>query len=271
MNVATNGLSAFRLGVVGNAGKIVRKVGCLADVGVLGMSQNARESLSALMDNEGDDLELRRALKAFEDEPDAAEAWRRYHLMRSVLRRDHDIDVTTDLSAGIMARLEAEPAPQVDSPRRAPRRTYSVARSAGIAAAVSLLVITGVQFYHGADFTRSDAGAPLAENEPRSNDAQPQRSLAAQASGASQAMPVGMPRFSPVTASASSGLMPVGAEMDTPLFLTPNPRQSHSSDQQQARLLQSYLDRHAEGASSLSGDVWMPLLRASGNEALGQH
>ncbi|MGL6250628.1 MAG: sigma-E factor negative regulatory protein, partial [Billgrantia desiderata] len=64
------------------------------------MSQNARESLSALMDNEGDDLELRRTLKSLEEQPDAAEAWRRYHLMRSVMRRDHDIDVSTDLSAG---------------------------------------------------------------------------------------------------------------------------------------------------------------------------
>ena len=226
------------------------------------------------MDNEGDDLELRRALNAFKNEPDTAEAWRRYHLMRSVLQRERDIDVSTDLSAGIMARLEAEPAPLVESPRIAPRRTHSVARSAGIAAAVSLMVITGVQFYHGADFTRSDAGAPLADNspaesEPGTHNVQPQRSLASQVGGIGQAMPVGMPLFSSASSSAPSGLMPVGASMDTPLFLTPNPRQSRSTDQQQARLLQSYLDRHAQGATSLGGDVWMPLLRASGNEAPG--
>ena len=64
------------------------------------MSQNARESLSALMDNEGDELELRRVLKSLDDEPDAADAWRRYHLMRSLLRREGDVDMTTDLSAG---------------------------------------------------------------------------------------------------------------------------------------------------------------------------
>ncbi|MGR2740081.1 sigma-E factor negative regulatory protein [Billgrantia sp. Q4P2] len=234
------------------------------------MSQNARESLSALMDSEGDDLELRRVLKSLEDEPDAAEAWRRYHLMRSLLRRDHDIDVRTDLSAGIMARLEAEPAPVVEEPRIAPRRSYPFARSAGIAAAVTLMVITGVQFYQGSDFTTTEGDAQLADSEARSATAQPQRSLAAQAGSGSQAMPVGMPLFSPAASGGQSGLMAVGASFDSPLFMTPNPRQSQRSDQEQARLLQSYLDRHAEGATYRSGDVWMPLLRGSGNETLGQ-
>ena len=232
------------------------------------MSQIARESLSALMDNEGNDLELRRALKAFESEPDAAEAWRRYHLMRSVLRRDQDIDVSTDLSAGIMARIEAEPVPAVEQPRYAPRRSHSVMRSAGIAAAVSLMVITGVQFYHGGgESTSAGEGATLAGGEAPTIDAQPQRGLAVQASGRGQAMPVGMPLFSPVSLNEPAGLMPVGLSVESPLFLTPSPRQSRSTDQAQASLLQSYLDRHAEGATYRSGDVWMPLLRASGHEA----
>ncbi|MCE8015627.1 sigma-E factor negative regulatory protein [Halomonas sp. MCCC 1A17488] len=234
------------------------------------MSQNARESLSALMDSEGDDLELRRVLKTLESEPDAAEAWRRYHLMRSLLRRDHDIDVSTDLSAGIMARLEAEPAPTMETPRIAPRRSYPLARSAGIAAAVTLMVISGVQFYQGSDFTTSGGDAQLAGSEARSAATQAPRNLAAQAGSGGQATPVGMPFFSPAASGGQSGLMPVGASFDSPLFMTPNPRQSQRTDQEQARLLQSYLDRHAEGATYRSGDVWMPLLRGSGNETLGQ-
>ncbi|WP_026038074.1 sigma-E factor negative regulatory protein [Halomonas sp. KM-1] len=235
------------------------------------MSQNARESLSALMDNEGDDLELRRMLKSLEEQPDAAEAWRRYHLMRSVMRRDHDIDVSTDLSAGIMARLEAEPVPEMEAPRIAPRRIQPFARSAGIAAAVTLMVITGVQFYNGTDFTRSGGETELADNQAPAAVGQTQRNLVAQAGSGSQATPVGMPLFSPaVSGGQAGGVMPVGAGFDNPLFLTPNPRQSRSTDQEQARLLQSYLDRHSQGATNLSGDVWMPLLRASGNETLGQ-
>ena len=52
--------------------------------------------------------------------------------------------------------------------------------------------------------------------------------------------------------------------------IAPAERQSLLGDEEQARLLQSYLDRHAEGAAYRSGDTWMPLLRATGADSLGQ-
>ena len=88
------------------------------------MNQNVRESFSALMDNEGDDLEIRRALKALQGSPEEADTWRRYHLARSMMQRDRDVDVTTDLSAGIMARLADEPAPRAAKSK--PSRTFSI-------------------------------------------------------------------------------------------------------------------------------------------------
>jgi len=218
------------------------------------MSQNARESLSALMDNEGDELELRRVLKSLEEAPDAAEAWRRYHLMRSLMRREGEMDVSTDLSAGILARLEEEPAPgrEVDlddSAAPASRRSLPLARSAGIAAAVSLMVITGVQFYNGG-LPGASVGQPAAEAVRRPALAD-------------------LPLFS--LPQGDGGLMTVGAGGGaTPMFMAPSQRQSLMADEEQARLLQSYLDRHAEGAAYRSGDAWMPLLRATGADGLGQ-
>jgi len=237
------------------------------------MSQNARESLSALMDSEGDDLELRRVLKSLEEDPDAADAWRRYHLMRSLLRRDHDIDVSTDLSAGILARIEEEPVPVPAERTIAPRRALPLARSAGVAAAVTLMVITGVQFYHGSGIgggspevaeSRSDSPAAAVPVSERQSFSLP--------STYGQAAQVGLPLFAPRasgTGSAPSFLMPAGSDFDSSLFRAPSPRQSLGVDQEQAQLLQSYLDRHAEGAAYRSGDDWMPLLRASGSETLG--
>ncbi len=62
--------------------------------------------------------------------------------------------------------------------------------------------------------------------------------------------------------------MTVGSGMpSTPMFMAPSQRQSLMADEEQARLLQSYLDRHAEGAAYRSGDSWMPLLRASGGDS----
>jgi sigma-E factor negative regulatory protein RseA len=229
------------------------------------MSQNARESPSALMDNEGDELELRRLLKTLDDSPDAAEAWRRYHLMRSLMRRGPDIDVATDLSAGIMARLKDEQPPQMDTVPPAPRRALPLARSAGIAAAVSLMVITGVQFYGGDTSQSTDPGMAAGSS------AQPApASLAGAEGGAARPSLVDLPLFQ-LPQGGGQGLMTVGAGGDAPpMFMAPGQRQSLLADEEQARLLQSYLDRHAEGAAYRSGDAWMPLLRASGGDSLGQ-
>ncbi|WP_280549858.1 MULTISPECIES: sigma-E factor negative regulatory protein [unclassified Halomonas] len=235
------------------------------------MSQNARESLSALMDNEGDELELRRVLTSLDDAPDAAETWRRYHLMRSLMRREPGVDVATDLSAGIMARLQDEPVPRVDA-GEASGRPITLARGAGIAAAVSLMVISGVQFYNGsldAGQTPTEVasqGQPVGEQQA-SPAAFGGSGLAASGVDSRSSLP-GLPLFQ-TPSGDSRGVMTVGADFDSPLFLSP--RQSARGDQQQAQLLQSYLDRHAEGAAYRSGDTWMPLLRASGSESLGQH
>lgn len=228
------------------------------------MSQNARESLSALMDNEGDELELRRVLKSLEDEPDAAEAWRRYHLMRSLMRREPDVDVSADLSAGIMARLQEEPAPRLEVATAPPRRSLPLGRSAGIAAAVSLMVITGVQFYSGGAEQDMAGSAPASQASPAS------ASPANAGGNASRPSLVDLPLFQLPQAGGGSGLMTVGAGAESPMFMAPGHRQSLLADEEQARLLQSYLDRHAEGSAYRSGDAWMPLLRASGGDNLGQ-
>ncbi|KXS39431.1 MAG: sigma-E factor negative regulatory protein RseA [Halomonadaceae bacterium T82-2] len=232
------------------------------------MNDNLRESLSALMDNEGDELELRRVLKSLDDAGDqSADAWRRYHLARSLMNRDRDVDVTTDLSAGIMARIEREPRPEVQD-ATAPRRHggLSFAGSAAIAATVSLMVITGVQVYNGMD----PAGAPAMTAESGASTASGGSAVSnlprLQGGGAE---PVSLPRYSSlVSDGGGSGLMTVGANVETPMFLAPD-SQSPSLDFEQAQLLQGYLDRHAQGAAYRSGETWMPLLRASAQDSLG--
>ncbi|CAM3325502.1 sigma-E factor negative regulatory protein [Halomonas lysinitropha] len=234
------------------------------------MSQNARESLSALMDNEGDELELRRVLKSLDDSPDSAETWRRYHLMRSLMRREPNVDVATDLSAGVMARLQDEPLPEMDA-AESTGRPISLARGAGIAAAVSLMVISGVQFYNGS-LDSNQAPAEVASQSQSAGGIQASPAalggseMTASGTGSGSSLP-SLPLFQ-TPSLESRGAMTVGAGFDSPLFLSP--RQSVRDDQQQAQLLQSYLDRHAEGAAYRSGDTWMPLLRASGSESLGQ-
>lgn len=238
------------------------------------MSLNARQSLSALMDDEGDDLELRRVLATLNSAPENGDSWRRYHLARSVMRRESHIDTRVDLSADIMARLESEPVPAItgqetlqpasaDSQQQAKparRRGVPLARGAGIAAAVSLMVISGVQFYNGSSPLNVESG-DLAVND----SAAPQRVAAPSL--------VDLPMFQAAPGARSNGsaggIMTVGAGgSSTPMMLTPSQeQQSRVIDQQQALLLQSYLNRHAEGAAAGAGDSWMPLFRVSEGQA----
>ncbi|WP_163650118.1 sigma-E factor negative regulatory protein [Modicisalibacter sp. 'Wilcox'] len=234
------------------------------------MNDNLRESLSALMDNEGDELELRRVLKSLGDADesagDSAEVWRRYHLARSLMNRDRDVDVTTDLSAGILARIEREPRPEMHDAGLSRRHGgLSFAGSAAIAATVSLMVITGVQVYNGMDPATAPA---MTADSGASTTVSSGSGVSGSPSGGVET--VSLPHYSSlVTDGGGNGLMTVGANVETPMFLAPNASQSPSLDFEQAQLLQGYLDRHAQGAAYRSGETWMPLLRASAQDSLG--
>lgn len=248
------------------------------------MSQNTRESLSVLMDSESDELELRRVLKALPNDDDAAETWRRYHLARSMMRRERDVDVSVDLSAGIMARLQGEPAPALESDTT-PARTGSVsfARGAGVAAAVSLMVISGVQFFGtGTGGGSAEQGGNVASSTaPASNQVQPVNlastpSVSNGQSAGAEASETPMFEQTPFRVSgqsSGSGLMNVSEGG----FSSSAPQQGVSAQQgmnidvEQLRLLQSYLEQQTQGAAGSPSDQWMPLMRSSGvTEPLGQ-
>ncbi len=240
------------------------------------MSQNTRESLSVLMDGESDELELRRVLKALPNDDDAADTWRRYHLARSMMQREQGVDVSVDLSAGIMARLQDEPVPVVQGSEQVATRAggISFARGAGVAAAVSLMVITGVQFFGNDTSVRQ--GGDIATAAPSANggvQVQPVN-LNSQPAMASRA---DMPMFEPTPfrlsgQSGQSGLMNIsesGFSTQSPQGVTAS--QGTTIDVDQIGLLQSYLEQHTQSAAYGSGDSWMPLMRSSAvTEPLGQ-
>ncbi|WP_280540179.1 sigma-E factor negative regulatory protein [Chromohalobacter sp. 11-W] len=245
------------------------------------MNQNVRESLSALMDNEGDELEVRRVMRSLQDAPEDAETWRRYHLARSMMQRDRGVDVSADLSAGVMARLADEPGVQEATPPGSRRAVpFSFAGSAAIAAAVSLMVITGVQVYNanspsgvsgeGAEFASGNASSgetPSAEGGASVQPASLQSAPSGGAVGARLASFGGdgtgfltssgaNPVFPSLAPSGPGGAME--ASMDASLF-SDSPRQTSRSDYEQARLLQAYLNQQSGGAN----EAWMSSSRAS--------
>lgn len=254
------------------------------------MSQNTRESLSALMDGESETLELRRVLKALPDDSDAADTWRRYHLARSLMQRERGVDTTIDLSAGIMARLSEEPVPVAVNntgaataarPARTPR--VSLMRGAGVAAAVSLMVITGVQYFggttgDGTGGTQNVAGELAdAGNGGVNVDASLAQPASLAASSASVSGGSNMPMFEPTPfrlngEAQRSGLMTVSdSGFASPMGQADVSRQAAPMGSDQVRLLQSYLQQHAHGAAYSNSDSWLPLTRSSAiSDALGR-
>ncbi|MEE4361286.1 MAG: sigma-E factor negative regulatory protein [Pseudomonadales bacterium] len=119
------------------------------------MSERLRESLSALMDDEADDLELARVLRAMEEDGEVRATWARYQLVSTVLR-EHAARPGADLLAPALAVAEDEVAAgRALEGVRAPRRGAWMI-SFATAASVTLAVVLGIQWQGGAD----DRAAP---------------------------------------------------------------------------------------------------------------
>lgn len=72
------------------------------------MSEFERESLSALLDGETDELELRRLLQKSETDSSLLETWERYNLVHSVLTAEA-VPVSSGFASSFAARLDCEP------------------------------------------------------------------------------------------------------------------------------------------------------------------
>ncbi len=108
------------------------------------MVNSMNERISALMDGELSSQEEASVLQWLRHNPDGAEQWHTYHLIRDALREKGAADV--DVRSRVMAQLEAEPT--ILAPRRArmPARRTMVALSA--AASVAAVSVVGWMGWH---------------------------------------------------------------------------------------------------------------------------
>nr|WP_288499482.1 RseA family anti-sigma factor [uncultured Pseudomonas sp.] len=123
------------------------------------MSREAlQESLSAVMDNEADELELRRVLGASND-AELRATWSRYQVARAAMHKDLLVP-KLDIAAAVSAALENDETPVVAQEKvvRGPWR--SLGRVA-VAATVTVAVLAGVRFYNQDDVS----GAQLAQQD----------------------------------------------------------------------------------------------------------
>ncbi|MBV7575712.1 RNA polymerase subunit sigma [Pseudomonas sp. B1(2018)] len=128
------------------------------------MSREAlQESLSAVMDNEADELELRRVLNACDD-VETRDTWARYQIARAVMHKDLLLP-RLDIAAAVSAALADEA-----SPAKASRGPWRSLGRLAVAASVTLAVLAGVRLYNQDEI----AGAELAQQSSQPALAVPQ-------------------------------------------------------------------------------------------------
>ncbi|TLX58318.1 RNA polymerase subunit sigma [Stutzerimonas nosocomialis] len=149
------------------------------------MSREAlHESLSAVMDNEADELEIRRVLAA-SGEDEMRSTWSRYQVARAALHKEL-IDPRLDIAAAVSAAIADEAAPAVKA-RRSPWR--SMGRLA-VAASVTVAVLAGVRLYNQDDISGQQLAQPAPApviSVPQASQAQGPAVLAGYSEGQSEA------------------------------------------------------------------------------------
>jgi negative regulator of sigma E activity len=109
------------------------------------MNLQDRESLSALLDNEADDLELRRLLKSSGQDSDLLTTWQRYNLAQAILQGESYQALSDDFCTKVAQGIAEEPEhSSVTSPSPISQWRNSLSKVA-IAASVAAVVIVGMQ------------------------------------------------------------------------------------------------------------------------------
>ena len=180
--------------------------------------------LSALMDGEVGEFELRRTLSLIERDPALRDKWRRYHLAAGALRSEAS-DRSADLSAQIADALADAPAPR-------PRILTGILGRTAVAASVAVLTIAGARYWLPFDGADSGLAARTGEDQP-------------QKASRPLAQPfVGAPVPGVQVVSATEGtVLPIDAQDAAPRGLSP------AEEEQIRRYVEERMLRHAEHAA----------------------
>jgi sigma-E factor negative regulatory protein RseA len=196
------------------------------------MSREAlQESLSAVMDNEADELELRRVLAASEDQELRA-TWSRYQIARAVMHKEL-LEPRLDIAAAVSAALAEEAAP----PAQVVRGPWRNLGRLAVAASVTLAVLAGVRMYNQDEVVGTQQ--------------------LAQQQGSQPAMVMPQAQQGAVLAGYSED----GQQVQQPIGAT------QSSSGWHEKRLPAYLRQHAQQAAMSGSDSALPYARAASLES----
>jgi sigma-E factor negative regulatory protein RseA len=190
------------------------------------MSESMRESLSALMDDEANELEVERVLARIADDADLRQAWVRYNVVHSVAVGQPPTHLELDISSQVRAAVAGENRGVSGIRQRIIRPLASMAVAASVAATVVL------------------GGQQLAQLEAESYDAQ---------AIASSVSPVGMVN--------SLGATSVQASYGTRTMPELQPATRKAYQQLARQRMHKYMQEHAEHAALNTPNGLVPFAR----------
>ena len=122
------------------------------------MKQPVRESISALLDDEANELDLQRILKELEGDADSAGTWQRYHLQSATMRNELGSFSHMDISSRVRESINDEfaDASLAAAPRKAFGAWVKPFTSVAVAASVTAAILTSTQLYNAV----AGGGAP---------------------------------------------------------------------------------------------------------------
>lgn len=112
-----------------------------------------RESLSALMDDQASDMEVRRIVKNLDDDPELKACWRRYTLTSAAIKREWHEGMNVDLTENICRAIEDEPAygASASTALKVDKTWRGRLGQVAVAASVAFVFIFGVQQFDSLD------------------------------------------------------------------------------------------------------------------------
>lgn len=194
------------------------------------MTERMRESLSALMDDEANELEVERVLSQITEDAELRRTWVRYHAVRAAVAGQQLAHLNVDISARVRQAIAAEgdnPAAAAGLKQRLLRPVASFAVAASVAATV---VIGGQQL--------SQIGAAPHGDNP---------------AVAGSASPVGMVN--------SLGATSVQASYGTQAIPVLQPATRTAYQELARQRMQKYMQEHAEHAALNSPQGLIPFAR----------
>lgn len=196
------------------------------------MTERMRESISALLDDEANELELERVLSQIAEDDDLRQTWVRYNTVRSTVTGHQLAHLNVDISARVREAIHEQPGSAVPVPASLGQRFLRPVASFAVAASVAAAVVIG-----GQQLSQIGGAAPYGDNPGI----------------ASSASPVGLVN--------SLGATSVQASYGTRSVPVLQPATRTAYQELARQRMQKYMQEHAEHAALNSPQGLIPFAR----------